>query len=93
MSLCAQSIKLQVSPFKTSLMACVSTHTISNGVCLCVTCRVFRARREEMKKKEREVANKLLQSHDPTASAATRHGWLMYTVPERPVAGVHPRAL
>lgn len=46
-----------------------------------------RARREADKKKTRDAANKLLQAHDPTASAATRHSWLIYTVPEKPVAG------
>jgi len=48
---------------------------------------VCRARREVAKKAERDAANKLLQAHDPTASAATRHSWLIYTVPEKPVAG------
>jgi hypothetical protein len=50
-------------------------------------CAVLRARREAVRVKEREAAQQLLQAHDPVKAAATRHGWLMFTVPEKPVAG------
>jgi hypothetical protein len=46
-----------------------------------------KARREAVKKKEREAAEQLLATYDSTAIAATRHGWLMFTVPEKPVGG------
>lgn len=45
------------------------------------------ARREAAKKAERDLARKLVDTHDPVALAARRHGWLMFTVPEKPVAG------
>lgn len=48
---------------------------------------VPRARREAVRVKEREAAQQVLQAHDPVKAAATRHGWLMFTVPEKPVAG------
>lgn len=54
-------------------------------VLLCLNTR--RARREAARQKEREVAQKLLADHNPVTTAATRHSWLIYTVPEKPVAG------
>eukprot|EP00775_Hariotina_reticulata_P004294 gene4294-4546_t len=46
-----------------------------------------KARREAVKKKEREAAEQLLATYDSTAIASTRHQWLMFTVPEKPVGG------
>jgi hypothetical protein len=65
-------------------------HAVSCCAVLChaVLCRaVLRARRAAVRVKEREAAQQLLQAHDPVKAAATRHGWLMFTVPEKPVAG------
>jgi hypothetical protein len=42
-----------------------------------------------VRQKEREFAVELLKKHDPVKDAATKHSWLMFTVPERPVAGAH----
>eukprot|EP00879_Flechtneria_rotunda_P006859 GHRR01007204.1.p1 GENE.GHRR01007204.1~~GHRR01007204.1.p1 ORF type:complete len:854 (+),score=377.20 GHRR01007204.1:300-2861(+) len=46
-----------------------------------------KAKREAENKKVREVAQEEVDKHDPTAVAATRHQWLIFTVPEKPVAG------
>ncbi|WIA17469.1 hypothetical protein OEZ85_014309 [Tetradesmus obliquus] len=45
------------------------------------------ARRDEAKRVLRANAQKEVDTHDPTKLAATRHSWLIFTVPEKPVAG------
>lgn len=45
------------------------------------------AKREAAKKLERERAAELVKFHDPATIAAARHNWLIFTVPETPVAG------
>lgn len=46
-----------------------------------------KARREAARKVEREKAAEQVQFHDPVVIAGDRHNWLMFTVPETPVAG------
>jgi len=45
------------------------------------------AHRAASQAKLRAEANQLVATHDPAAVAADRHSWLVFTVPERPVAG------
>jgi hypothetical protein len=44
-------------------------------------------RRDEAKRVLRTNAQKEVDTHDPVKIAATRHSWLIFTVPEKPVAG------
>jgi starch synthase len=45
------------------------------------------ARRDEAKRVLRANAQKEVDTHDPVKLAALRHSWLIFTVPEKPVAG------
>jgi hypothetical protein len=45
------------------------------------------ARRDEAKRVLRTNAQKEVDTHDPVKIAALKHSWLIFTVPEKPVAG------
>lgn len=49
--------------------------------------RAAQAAREAREAELRAAAAELVATHDPAVAAAERHHWLVFTVPERPVAG------